>query len=356
MHVRRCQTHSELLRSPLGHAALSEALRIGALSTWKPHALHAGFWEALKSVSDANELDTDEKVDAHADALVRALHTAIRAKDASRHTFVTKSDRLVRLLAEEALALLPAQPLTVETPCGPYEGVALPDGMLRFPQRCAQLTAHWAERVGAPTRSALDIGCAVGGASFGLACNYDEVVGVDLSASFVDAAKRMQAEGSLPYWLRDQGELGESRVASLLESFGGAPSGALTFRRADACALPPELVGFDAVLLANLLCRVPSPKAVLGRLGGPRGLVAPGGLAVIVSPYTWMEEHTPREVWLGGYKDADGTPVYSSETLQRELAADFTLVHDEQMPLLIREHARKYQLIISHAMVFQRRE
>ena len=65
--------------------------------------------------------------------LVRALHTAIRAKDASRHTFVTKSDRLVRLLAEEALALLPAQPLTVETPCGPYEGVALPDG----PALCA---------------------------------------------------------------------------------------------------------------------------------------------------------------------------------------------------------------------------
>ena len=29
--------------------------------------------------------------------------------------------------------LLPAQPLTVETPCGPYEGVALPDG----PALCA---------------------------------------------------------------------------------------------------------------------------------------------------------------------------------------------------------------------------
>ena len=30
-------------------------------------------------------------------------------------------------------------------------------------------------------------------------------------------------------------------------------------------------------------------------------------------------------------------------------------MHDEQMPLLIREHARKYQLIFSHAMVFRRR-
>ena len=110
------------------------------------------------------------------------------------------------------------------------------------------------------------------------------------------------------------------------------------------------------MLLANLLCRVPSPKAVLGRLGGPRGLVRPGGLAVVVSPYTWMEEHTPREVWLGGYRDADGRPVDSAATLEKELSADFRLVHEEQMPLLIREHARKYQLIISHAMVFQRRD
>ena len=83
----------------------------------------------------------------------------------------------------------------------------------------------------------------------------------------------------------------------------------------------------------------------------------PGGLAVIVSPYTWMEEHTPKEVWLGGYTDAaTGEPVESSATLRKLLSADFDLVHDEQMPLLIREHARKYQLIISHAMVFQRRE
>jgi hypothetical protein len=68
-----------VLPVPAAGGALSEALRIGALSTWKPHALHAGFWEALKSVSDANELDTDEKVDAHADALVRALHTIMQA-------------------------------------------------------------------------------------------------------------------------------------------------------------------------------------------------------------------------------------------------------------------------------------
>ena len=47
----------------------------------------------------------------------------------------------------------------------------------------------------------------------------------------------------------------------------------MSFRQADATSLPAELVDLDAVLMANLLCRLPSPKSLLGRLGGPRGLV-----------------------------------------------------------------------------------
>jgi len=57
--------------------------------------------------------------------LVRALHTTFRDRHCPRQTFVTTSDRLVQLLIEEAFGLLPPTPITVETPCGPYEGVAL---------------------------------------------------------------------------------------------------------------------------------------------------------------------------------------------------------------------------------------
>lgn len=34
-----------------------------------------------------------------------------------------------------------------------------------------------------------------------------------------------------------------------------------------------------------------------------------GGLVVIVSPYDWNEEITPRGSWLGGYLDANGNEV-----------------------------------------------
>ena len=47
----------------------------------------------------------------------------------------------------------------------------------------------------------------------------------------------------------------------------------------DACAMPVTLGSFDAVLAANLLCRLPDPLAFLLRLGGADALVKPGGRA-----------------------------------------------------------------------------
>lgn len=233
---------------------------------------------------------------------------------------------------------------------------AVPSEWLNFPQRCASLVAKWATRLHLPKERALDIGCAVGGSSFELSRSYEHVVGVDLSANFIRAAQHMQAKGAVPYFRRDQGELGEECVARAAGT-GAAMTGQVHFERADACALPLELGGFDACLLANLLCRLPEPTACLERLGGPNGLVKPGGLAVVVSPYTWMEEHTPKHTWLGGYKGADGESVYTDATLRATFAKNgFELLDEEDMPLLIREHERKYQLIVSHAMIFRRLE
>ncbi len=35
-------------------------------------------------------------------------------------------------------------------------------------------------------------------------------------------------------------------------------------------------------------------------------LIVPGGLLVITTPYTWLEDYTPKELWLGGHLDAQG--------------------------------------------------
>lgn len=54
---------------------------------------------------------------------IRGLHTFIRNKDTPRDEFIFYSKRLIRLVIEHALALLPFRDVTVETPQGiPYEG------------------------------------------------------------------------------------------------------------------------------------------------------------------------------------------------------------------------------------------
>lgn len=56
---------------------------------------------------------------------LKAMLTMIRARDTSRADFVFYSDRIIRLLVEEALNFLPVKECTVETPLGvDFEGAA----------------------------------------------------------------------------------------------------------------------------------------------------------------------------------------------------------------------------------------
>ncbi len=227
-----------------------------------------------------------------------------------------------------------------------------PSDAVNFPTRCAQLVIQRADQLSMTTDRALDIGCAVGGSVFAMARSFTEVVGIDLSASFIKAANTLKGDGRLEFFCKDEGELGRYLTATIDPAIERDRT---TFIQADACALPANLMGFDAVLLANLICRLPSPKACLGRMGGPRGLVRPGGLLVITSPYTWMEQFTPKEVWLGGYEH-EAMSVRSIDGLRTILGDEFELINEENMPLLIREHARKYQYIVAHATVWKRKD
>ena len=51
---------------------------------------------------------------------VKGLHTFIRCRDTSRDEFIFYSNRLMRLLCEFAMSMLPFEDVTVETPQG-YE-------------------------------------------------------------------------------------------------------------------------------------------------------------------------------------------------------------------------------------------
>ncbi|HIE00456.1 MAG TPA: methyltransferase domain-containing protein, partial [Thiotrichaceae bacterium] len=101
---------------------------------------------------------------------------------------------------------------------------------------------EYATQLGIKTERAIDVGCSVGRAVFELARTYKEVVGVDLSESFIEAANTLKRDAQLDYFRKDEGQLGQTLTATIDSAI---VRNRTTFRQADACALPPDLVGFD---------------------------------------------------------------------------------------------------------------
>jgi len=210
-----------------------------------------------------------------------------------------------------------------------------------YPSDCAALLSRHVPEL----NRALDLGCAVGRSSFELARRAHHVLGIDFSQAFVDAATSMKKDGGVSIERHDEGDR-TSWIEGKLDA--AIDRKRVQFRQGDACALPDDLKTFDAVLMANLIDRLPDPAACLKRLPA---LVRPGGAVLITSPYTWLEDYTPRDKWLGG-QDGNNT----LDGLKEHLQDHFTLTHREDLPFLIREHARKFQWSVAEGTVWVRKE
>ena len=190
--------------------------------------------------------------------------------------------------------------------------------------------------------TALDIGCAVGRSSFELAKKCKKVIGIDKSPSFVHACETLRVSGELPYSSPKQGKISRSLLASVENQVDRAR---VRFEVGDACSLPDSLASFEVVHAANLLCRLSNPRAFLARL--PE-LVAPGGQLLLATPFTWLEEFTPMDQWIGGARED------SSHVLKSLLSESFELERELNIPFLLREHERKFQFGVSLGMLWRR--
>lgn len=226
-----------------------------------------------------------------------------------------------------------------------------PNHGLRFPQRVVNLLATLKPAL--VNNHALDLGCSVGGASFELARTFDAVDAFDFSHSFIDAAKRMQAGQEMRFRIPVEAELYEEVVAVHDNGITPEIRSKVDFFTGDACqldlmAMHNRLGIYDGVVMSNLLCRLPDPVACLN---GLPAVVNRGGVVVIVTPFSWLTEFTPRSKWLGGFVDPVTVEAILSKDVLRDImnSNGFEKIHEEQMPLVIREHQRKYQYIVSEA-------
>jgi 5-histidylcysteine sulfoxide synthase/putative 4-mercaptohistidine N1-methyltranferase len=233
---------------------------------------------------------------------------------------------------------------------GHDEPAGVPVEATRFPSRCAQLVAEAAEAHGVQTGRVLDVGCGTGGIAFQLARYFDQVEAIDLSENFIQTAQNIQRQGSIPSTILDEGEIYHNFEATVP---AGIDAKRVSFKVGDAMCLPPDIGTFDAVLLANVIDRLPVPSSCLGRMGGSRGVVAPNGLLFVISPSSWNQAFTPKELWLGGYNNSEGKRVTSLDGLHQVLDPHFNLLSQQDMPFVLREHARKYEYIVANVSVWQ---
>ena len=221
-----------------------------------------------------------------------------------------------------------------------------------IPNFSVQLARHClAAMAGHPCRRALDLGCAVGRASFELATGFGQVVGVDFSSRFIAIARRLKDRGRLRYRLTEEGELISEREVFLADLGLTSAAPRVAFHQGDAQRLEPHLRDCDLVLAANLIDRLGNPKRFLA---GLHRHLAVGGLLAIASPYNWLEEFTPRSRWVGGRFRA-GSPLTTLEGLAEKLAGHFTAVDEpRELEFVLRENARKFQVHISQLTFWRR--
>ncbi len=219
-----------------------------------------------------------------------------------------------------------------------------------FPARLAALCRQ--QCVGLEVENALDLGCATGRSTFELAKFCDHVTGIDFSARFIKVALEMRDKGSIRYAIADEGELVAYHERTLADLNLDDTTARVEFWQGDAHNLKDQFTGYDLVLAANLIDRLYDPGLFLEQIAGR---MKPAGMLVITSPYTWLEEFTPRDKWLGGRK-VNGENVTTLEGLAAALAGHFDPVGEPQdVEFVIRETGRKFQHTISQMTFWRRR-
>ena len=190
---------------------------------------------------------------------------------------------------------------------------------------------------------ALDLGCGVGRFAFQLSPGVGEVIGIDNSRQFIAAAREISKRGSIEVQTQESGAEFTTRQLTLPKC---ARPARVHFHVGDALRLGPLATRpFDIVAAINLICRLPSPIAFLRQL--PE-LVSPGGQLIIASPFSWLKEYTPPREWL------------TASDIEALLQPHFRLHRlgglnpRPDIPFLIREHRRKYQLVVSQVLMFKR--
>jgi len=225
-------------------------------------------------------------------------------------------------------------------------------GVENYAKHCGKICVELAKKEQLSGK-ALDLGCAVGRSSFELATHFERVDGLDFSARFINSAVELQQTGLKRFTAPIEGDIVEFKETTLTDLGYENIADRCDFVQGDACNLQDKFTGYSLIFCGNLIDRLYSPRQFLQSI---QKRILPGGLLVLTSPYTWLEEYTERNEWLGGYKDHVGENFTTLDGLTQALEGSFELVEEPRdIPFVIRETARKYQHSVAQMTVWRKK-
>ncbi|WP_154223253.1 5-histidylcysteine sulfoxide synthase [Marinicella rhabdoformis] len=210
-------------------------------------------------------------------------------------------------------------------------------GVANFPKACIDTIIKHSNKQS--FNRVLDLGCAVGRSSFELAHYAQHVDAVDFSTRFIRNAINLIKHQEIKYMIPIEGDITEAKQIQLSQLNLGDKVHNIEFTQGDACNLKDKYRNYDLVFAGNLIDRLYQPASFIHDI---KTRINPAGYLAITSPYTWLEEFTNKENWLGGYKK-NGENVQTLDHLKALLSPEFELVHHQDIPFVIRETARKHQ-------------
>lgn len=209
---------------------------------------------------------------------------------------------------------------------------------------------------GEPAGVWLDAGCSVGRATFEMAARTgDLVLGIDLNIAMLRIARQVAETGRVRHPLRRGGVVYDWREFEV--DIDAQARDKAEFWACDAMALPFVNDSFAGAVSCNVLDCVASPVAHLMEIGR---VIAPGGQAIISSPYDWSSNATPLEAWIGGHSQRSESGGDSVREMRRVMAPDapperstrMVLASDvESVPWHVYVHARATMQYQAHLVV-----
>jgi SAM-dependent methyltransferase len=146
----------------------------------------------------------------------------------------------------------------------------------------------------------LDAGCAVGRFAFEMTQKSDFVVAVDLSRSFVDAARELMNNRQMTFSLPVEGLLRERKN---IHPPAGWHYDRIEFLLADVQALPFPAGSFGSVTSLNIVDKVPQPFLHLSEMN--RVARIKKAQMLFSDPFSWSEEISDAGSWLGGTREGE---------------------------------------------------